>query len=378
MNHNKVILVIASQDYESANHKPLWQLFSRIEGYDVIVANIPADQIVCRIKGKQYRIDEAKQAPTVINEHLTVFRPLLTARAEIVPELAYPLIAKQMWGSIKKFRPSIMTEHVDLLVYNAIWVPVLLGTHPDMKIGYYLFDEVRNNGVDNSIDKKRYHLDELACKHSDAIFTMTKMLAKSRSEYNSNIKVVGNGAIVPEKFVEPEIKIPKSIAFVGNLRDWFDTELFEQLVSKRPDITFVFAGPVEGNMTAYLGGLLDKYLNVFYFGKVKKEKMPTLYRMFTGVIIPYRKNPFIQATRPIKIVEAVMSGTPVVSIPVDGYEEGKYIRFANTVEDFSREIDYLLDNPVEFDSLEYRQFASLNSWNHIADTIINTLNRCKE
>ncbi|MDY4852552.1 MAG: glycosyltransferase family 4 protein [Prevotella sp.] len=372
---NKVLLVIASQDFVSANHKPLWQLFSQMDGYDVIVANIPADQVVCRLRNKTYRIADAKKGPEVINEHLTVFRPLLTVRAEIAPSFTYPLIAKQMWNSIKKFRPTIMTEHVDLLVYNALWVPILKGTHPDMKIGYYLFDEVRNNGADNTIDKQRYYFDEIACKQSDAIFTMTKMLADSRAEYNSNIKVVGNGALVPASFAKPDVIFPKSIAFIGNLRDWFDEELFELLVTKRPDITFVFVGPVEDNMNQYLNSLLNKYLNVVYFGKVKKENMPTLYRMFSGVIIPYRKNPFIQATRPIKIVESVMSGTPVVSIPVDGYQEGEFIRFAKSVEEFSEQIDFIINNPIEFSSSAYKDFANNNSWDHIAYTILNSFKK---
>lgn len=375
MGKNKVLLIIASQDFVSANHKPLWKLFSQMDGYDVVVANIPADQVVSRLKGKSYRIAEAQKGPEIINEHLVVFRPLLTVRAEIAPSFTYSLIAKQMWNSIKKFRPTIMKEHVDLLVYNALWVPILKGTHPDLKIGYYLFDEVRNNGADNTIDKKRYYFDEIACKQCNVIFTMTKMLADSRAEYNSNIKVVGNGALLPDTFEKPDVSFPKSIAFIGNLRDWFDEELFEKLVAKRQDITFVFVGSVEDNMKQFLKGLLDKYLNVVYFGKVKKENMPTVYRMFSGVIIPYRKNPFIQATRPIKIVESVMSGTPVVTIPVDGYQEGQFIRFANTVEEFSERIDWIINNPISYDSEDYQKFATANSWVNIAQIIINSFDK---
>ncbi|MGN0006941.1 MAG: glycosyltransferase [Alistipes sp.] len=365
---------MASQDYESANHKFLWDSLSQQKGYDVIVANIPADQVVCRLKNKKDRIRDAKNGPKIVNGHLTVFRPLLTIRAEIAPSWAYSIIAHQIWDSIKRFHPTIMEAHVYLLVYNAFWVPILKDTHPDMKIGYYLFDEVRNNGADNTIDKKRYYFDELACKQSDAIFTMTKMLADSRSEYNSNIKVVGNGALIPVAFEKPDVSFPKSIAFIGNLRDWFDNELFEQLVAKRPDITFVFVGPVEDNMKQYLKGLLNKYLNVVYFGKVKKEYMPTVYRMFSGVIIPYRKNPFVQASRPIKIVESVMSGTPVVTIPVNGYQEGKFIRFANTVDEFSEQLDWIMNNPISYDSEDYKIFATANSWSHIADAIVKTIN----
>ena len=86
-------------------------------------------------------------------------------------------------------------------------------------------------------------------------------------------------------------------------------------------------------------------------------------------MIPYRHNDFIQATRPIKIVESIMAGVPVVTVPVNGYEKCSFIRFADTIDDFSEEIDYLLEHPINKDSIEYKNFVASNTWESIARRI---------
>ena len=110
-----------------------------------------------------------------------------------------------------------------------------------------------------------------------------------------------------------------------------------------------------------------------FFGKVSKNKMTQLYRMFNVVMIPYKSNPFIQATRPIKIVEAVLAGTPVVTIPMNGYEECSFIRFAKNESEFIKGIDYLLENPINPKSKEYVLFCKNNTWRTIAEKIVRTL-----
>ena len=50
-----LLIVLASQDYFEANHKGLWEEYSKNEGEYVIVVNLPADYLVSRLKHKQYR-----------------------------------------------------------------------------------------------------------------------------------------------------------------------------------------------------------------------------------------------------------------------------------------------------------------------------------
>lgn len=46
---NKYI-IIASQDYSSANHKELWKELARTSENDVIIVDIPADYVVSVLK----------------------------------------------------------------------------------------------------------------------------------------------------------------------------------------------------------------------------------------------------------------------------------------------------------------------------------------
>lgn len=373
MKKKGLYIILASQDFDSANHRNLWLEMAEQSGQEVIVANIHADYIVSRIKHKTYRIKEAKSPPVKVSEHLSVMRPLLWIRQELLPESMNWIARKGFWDSVKHAVPDVMNRHVKLLVYNACWVSVLYGSHPDIKIGYYLFDEVRYEGRDGGLNKKRYKLDEFACRHSDVIYTMTQKLTDSRKEYNDNIITLGNGAVLPVTDKLPLIRFPRSIAFIGNFRDWIDQELLTSLIEFRRDILFAFVGTCDPNMQTYRDMLLDKYSNTIFYGKVSKDRMPLLYQQFDGVIIPYRNNEFIKATRPIKIVESIISGVPVITVPMDGYKECEYIRFAQSMEEFSSQIDYIMSHPIDKNSETYKNFVYDNTWSNKAKIILSTL-----
>lgn len=372
MKKEKVYIILASQDFQTANHRNLWIELAKQTECQVYVANIMADYVTSLLKRKFGRLKEAMASAIRINEHLTIFRPLVIVRPEILPDSMFYIVQKGFWKSLKRVDPNIMNKQINLIVYNAYWVKILKGSHPDMKIAYYLFDEVRYNGKDNSINKTRYRHDEYACKYSDVIYTMTKVLAVSRAEYNRNIHIMGNGSIKPSEIDVPQCFFPQSVAFIGNFRDWIDEVMLENIIKSRPKIFFVFAGHIEDNMRNYLANLLNRYNNTVYFGMVSKEKMTQLYRMFNVVIIPYKQNPFVQATRPIKIVESVLAGTPVVTIPMDGYSPCDFIKFASNEEEFTKQIDYLLEHKIENNSIEYKQFCLNNTWQAIAKRIVNT------
>ena len=207
---------------------------------------------------------------------------------------------------------------------------------------------------------------------------MSRLLAESRAEYNDNIITIGNGALKPDIDSIPVRKFERSLAFVGNFRDWIDQELLTGLIQLRKDILFVFVGTVEDNMREYLDNLLNCNMNVLWFGKVKKEKMSELYSMFDGIMIPYKNNEFIKATRPIKIVESVLAGTPVITIPMNGYEESLFIRFADSIDSFSKQIDYLLEHPIDKTSAEYCDFVHNNTWDCKAEIIIEAFEKVED
>lgn len=369
-----IYIVVASQDYDKANHKMFWRQLAKQTGKQVIVVDIPADYAVSIITGHKARIKEAKKGARKISENLTVIRPLLWARPEVLPDCMFHGVAKKIWKCLYKIIPNLDDYRVNFLIYDARWVKILSRTRENTRIAYYLFDEVRFNGNDGSIDKKRAAYDEYACKYSNTVLTMTHILAESRKNYNTNIVVLGNGADVPGTGDVPQRKIKRSVAFIGNFRDWVDKELLEGVISSMPDVVFTFVGPVEENMKLFFTGLLNKYQNTFYYGHCRKEDMGTIYRMFDCVIIPYRDNQFIKATRPIKIVESVLAGTPVVTVPLDGYQETEFIRFASDINGFVHQIRWVMQHPIVATEKNYCQFVDENTWAKKAKMIVDALN----
>ena len=190
---------------------------------------------------------------------------------------------------------------------------------------------------------------------------MSKDIAEARSEFKDKIYMLGNGAEIP-KTNKKGRKIKKSVAFIGNFRSWIDMDLLKEIIEQNEDYSFFFVGPIEDNMKEHFEKLQREHNNVFYGGCKGKEQIGAVYTMFENVIIPYKQTSFIHATRPIKIVEAVMAGVPVVTVPVSGYEENDFIHFATNVDQFSAAIRMNSENAIDKTSTSYKKFVHENTW----------------
>lgn len=364
-------IIFSAQEYKDANHKELWRCIAEQNlDNNVYVINIPADLVVSVLKKKIYRIKESRLGIQRIEENMYVCRPLFFLRPEVVPTFFDKLLAKRLWKYLKKSGVVKAGKSYNLICYDAKWVRIIKSYIPqdfDIKIAYYLFDEVRYNATSGQINKNRYLADEYACKSSDIIFTMSDVLKQSRLEYNSNIITLGNGAMeITGDYYERE---EKSIGFVGNIRDWIDKDLLKKIIEKMPNWKFYFVGNIEENMKSFVSEILSLYDNVFYEGRMEREEARKVYQRFTCVIIPYKQDAFTAATRPIKIVESVMAGTPVVTIPVNGYQENEFIRFATTEFEFKNVILEYEKSGIDRNSEIYRKFMIDNSWKKKANIV---------
>jgi len=357
-----LLIVIASQDYLVANHKGLWDEYSNDDEEYVIIVNLPADFLVSKFRNKQYRIDESRRGLTKITDKLAVIRLLFILRPEILPRVFYPLIAKSFWKQLENNVNFTKYSRVRLLIYNPLWVKILYNTKKNIDICYYLYDEVRYFAHSQKINKKKFRLDKFACTHSQIVLTMTDRLRNIRLNYTDKIITFGNGASIPHLVTDPKIKLPNSVAFIGNFRNWINNDLLEAIIQECPDRLFVFAGSVENDMRPFFIKLLNNYTNTVYLGQLSKEKVYTIYKMVSCVIVPYRENLFTSSTRPIKIVESVMVGCPVVTIPMSGYKESSFIRFASEKDQFLTAIEEVIANPIDQESQEYISFCEENSW----------------
>lgn len=367
MGRSSVNLIVIDQEYTVANHKFFWNEFATIDGDITIIVNISADYVVSLIRHKTYRIKEAKDGATMIGQNMYLLRPLFLVRHEALPlsvlfsKFVQKYYQKTIWKYVSSIVPDIFERNVFLLSYSSSWLDILSGSHPHMRSAYYLYDEFRHN-PDGSIHLKRSDLDIKACREAGIILAMSDKLVENRMEFADKIKVFGNGASVALfRDIKPAQHFPNSVGIIGNIRNWIDKEMLLSIILDNPDLTFVFAGPIEDDMQSYIDGLLTLD-NVEYLGPFKKEEVPSVYTMVDCVIVPYLQNGFIQSTRPIKIVESIFARTPVVTIPVSGYTESDFLRFACDPATFGAQIRYAIAHPICKECIDYKNFVSENSW----------------
>lgn len=369
-----LLIIIVPQEFLEANHKHLWvtlssQLNNKME---VLILDIPADLVVTNIKRKYFRFRDYYKGVDKTNDTFKVYRPLTLLRPEVsglyINKINSLILSIQLEGKIDNFKKR--QKH--FLYYDGIWTSIINNIDANAVHLYYILDELKLYAHSAHTNRKKEKYDKIACEKANFIFSMTNSIANERSLYIDKISVIGNGAISPE-YNEQRKKIPNSIGFIGRFRNWIDLDLLKELVEKRPDLNFCFAGPIEEDVSEYFYKMIDSYPNTMYLGNLGKEIVYKLYQILDIVIVPYKSNDFIKSTRPIKIVEAIFCGASVVTIPMDGYEENTFIRFAKDFSEFSREIDFLLKNPIDKNCCEYQSFIVENSWERKGKQIIDLI-----
>ncbi|MDM5313197.1 glycosyltransferase [Peribacillus frigoritolerans] len=366
----KINLIITPQEYNQANHNELWNEISEKSDGITIILNIGADFFISLARGKFFRVKEAINGPKILKKNLILLRPFYILRPEISNNIVNSFNTKLLKQSLKKIVKNIEEYQINVLYYDGIWPTFLDQLKLNTKYYYYIMDEVRNDAHNNKTNLKRTRHDKIACEKSDYIYLMSTKLIEKRREYLHKLKVIGNGASQKEYDLNVK-KLNNSVGVIGNIRNWIDCDLLTRLIEKRQDIHFGFVGNIESDMQKYMDEILTKYKNVKYYGEVSKGEVHNWYKKFDVILVPYKQNEFMKATRPIKIVESIFASTPVVSIPITGYEECSFIRFAKNVKEFSSEIDYLTKNKINIESREYQDFIKLNSWSYKAEEILN-------
>lgn len=380
MKHRELWIVFSSQEFDSANHIHFWkELSKKIEGFaDLLIINILADQLITRIKGKTYRINEHKEGLKNIERNLFLYRPLTLVRPEILPKrlqaFSMRTIRRQLKNAIQNFdeRPKVT------LYYDCKWNKSLHLLDEEMTRVYYIYDEVYLNASTGKEIRGMRQEDYESCVDADLILTMTKDIAQRRDHFKDKIIVFGNGSLYEEKPIYKQDYKNNTIGFVGNFRDWIDFDLLVSLIEKRNDCFFYFAGPIQENVSDKFNEIINGFTNTAYLGNLPKNKVSYIYQMLDIVIVPYKDNEHIKSTRPIKIVESLFNHTPVITIPMNGYKQNQYIRIANSATDFSRQIDFLMGNKPDFENDEFLEFIRENKWDSKAEMLVNEIKLKKQ
>ncbi|MCL6442183.1 MAG: methyltransferase domain-containing protein [Alicyclobacillus sp.] len=208
-------------------------------------------------------------------------------------------------------------KEVVFIVYLPRYMRLLNSIHGRYKIVYDCVDDhedLKYSFWSNASDID----DEISLVTSaDIVLTTSvglylKKVPHAKSVYLSKNAVTLSDFVASDKFPNELQHIPEPrVCYVGAVFDWFDEQLFYDVVDQNPDVSFVVIGPKKETM------LNEPRDNLYYLGvKPHHELVNYLIHMRAG-LIPFKYDiDLIIHCDPIKLYEYVAAGLPVLTTPL--------------------------------------------------------------
>lgn len=161
------------------------------------------------------------------------------------------------------------------------------------------------------------------------------------------------------------------IGFFGAISPWLDFDLIIDLARSRPEWSFVFIGPADVDVSR-----LAALSNIHLVGKVSYRELPAYAASFDAALIPFQVNDLTISVNPLKLMEYLACGLPVIStrLPeVEKYAGAVYL--ADTAGEFGDAISRALaENSPELRERR-RETARALSWGAVAETFSREIER---
>ena len=233
-----------------------------------------------------------------------------------------------------------------------------------------IYDDYRFNA--KTMEKRLHWVrhDDMMVKSSDLIYTLTDGLGVKYG-HHSLVKTLGNGFTYPSDFswsisTKDKLEVKKMVTYIGHLRDWIDFELLTEVANLNRNLDFVIAGPITGVEDSLRD--LKSLANVKYVGVLSRYEVFDLMKKSLCGIVPYYQNEFTKNVKPIKIIEYLSVGTPVLTTCSADYSSKGVIKFTDAYE-FCERLQNLSNIDGELLQIQSQDYT----WSRIAKRVSNEI-----
>lgn len=213
-------------------------------------------------------------------------------------------------------------------------------------------------------------------KKADVVFTGGVSLYEAKKNRHKNIfpfpssidkNHFSQARTLPDD-PEDQKKIPTPrLGFYGVIDERFDIQLVRELALLRPDLHYIFIGPI----VKIDVDELPQAPNIHYIGPKHYKNLPAYLAQWDIAIMPFALNESTRYISPTKTPEFLSGGKPVISTPirdvVTPYGDDGMVYIASTAEQFSAAADEILQ--FKNDAAGYNSWLSKvdsylegNSW----------------
>jgi glycosyltransferase involved in cell wall biosynthesis len=338
---------------------------------------------VRRVMGKALRlINRAAMTPSSAGEALPdnfhLIKPLVLPYHYSTGVSA--LNARLLLGQIHRARRRLPNPDAPILLWVGLPVvpAALLRLKPRMTI-YHLADKLVAN-----VDRQHRHLADQKhafwLHHADMVVTPSERFFEELREKVSYAYLLPHGVDI-EHFAKASLGSselpypddlrsisPPIVGFFGTISQaWFDSQLVGEVARRRPDIAFVFIGPVYDGIDQLP---ILQYPNIHFLGKRPYNDLPTYLARFSVCLIPKVRTEMTAASMPLKLREYLAAGKPVVSTLEHGDYFRPYVTLAETPDSFIQALDQALheDDPVAR-SRERQAAVAEDTWDKVVEQL---------
>lgn len=381
--NKKDILFFSSDDWDSGLKTSKYHLSVRLA----------KDNRVFFINSLTLRVPTAskRDAKRVFNKLLKFFKGVIRIRENL---FVYTPIVIPFYGSrVARFMNNLLISlQIKMIIRKfdvkapLVWtfLPNSLGVIRRLNkkgLIYYCVDDMSAfKGVPADIIRG---LDNEMTREANIVFAVSQELFKEKRAINENTFYSPHGvdfelfnkAVTEKDIIQPadiqDIRHP-IIGFYGLISsDWIDYDLIRFLAQKRPAWSFVFVGKIDAVKEEP-----PKANNIYYLPVKPYEELYKYSRFFDIAMLPFNINQLTMHSHPLKILEYLSAGKPVVSIAIP-----EVMKYADVIEIAARYEEFLdkIERSLKFNdrnAVESRiRFASSSSWekrfDEIQDTVCN-------
>ena len=256
------------------------------------------------------------------------------------------------------------------LVMHPAWFPLLQRAWPELPLVYDCMDLL--SGFPETTQQQLV-LEELLLERCQLAVASSADLYRRLPR--GRRAVVRNGCdlahfAVPSSFASctrwPLVEVGRSwmavVGYYGAIASWFAIELLADVAQRLPDHLFLLGGSSEGcDLSAVI-----ELNNVVFLGELPYGELPAFLARCAVAIIPFRLDPLIQATNPVKLYEYLAAGKPVVATPLPEIQRLKLpagcCRLASDAAGFAAAIQAMESGDGPELQAERRRYASRHSW----------------
>lgn len=218
-------------------------------------------------------------------------------------------------------------------------------------------------------------------RKADAVVCNSFDFTKRARLYNPNSFYIGNGFNMEQYNNKEDFPLPADlkgipgpiVGYVGALITLrLDLNMMIAMAETRPDLSFVLIGWEDNE---FENSSLHKLSNVYFLGKKHTKDVPAYIKHFDVCINPQVLNEITSGNFPLKIVEYLAMGKPVVATTTPTMQEifSGHTYLADSTSSFLDQIDKALQEDNASGMQNRRDFAANFSWENVAAALLKSI-----